>query len=112
MKKVKQIINRFLGLFPSRLPVGMTEFDKWAKSVIEMSPLPYNDSTVFSLATMVLHLPATTNYKSKEYFIRSLHKAAANQIAAGVMQDLKEKQRAAQEAAAKANKEAIEVKKD
>lgn len=102
--KVLKLIRRFLALFPSKLPIGMTEFYRWADDVIDLSGLPHNDSTVFSLATMILHLKATEAYKSKQYFILTIKKGAANQIAAGVMQELKDKQlaKAAEENAAKA----------
>lgn len=104
MQKIKKLFKRVLGLFPQKLPIGMTDFYLWADDVIELSGLPNNESVVFALATMVLHLPPTACYKSKEYFIRSLLKTASNQIAHGVMQELKDKQvakaKAEQEAAA------------
>lgn len=92
IQKLKLVFKRALGLVPTKLPQGMTEFHLWADSVIELAGLPNNDSTKFSVATMILHLPPTDAYKAKEYFVRSLIKAAANQIAHGTMTELKEKQ--------------------
>jgi hypothetical protein len=88
---LKRIGQRIGALFPTRLPIGMTEFDEWAKSIIELTDLPDNDSMRFSLSTMVLHLSSTSGYKSKEFFIRSLYKAAANQIAAAKLHEIKER---------------------
>ena len=96
----KKFLVRLTFFFPSPLPIGMTEFEDWADSILAHSVAPNNDSTRFALATMILHLPSLASWKSKEYFLRALHKSAANQIAAGVMQDLKQKQADAAKAAA------------
>jgi hypothetical protein len=64
---------------------------KYYDSIIELTDLPDNDSMRFSLSTMVLHLSSTSGYKSKEFFIRSLYKAAANQIAAAKLHEIKER---------------------
>ena len=97
--KIKKLWARTRALFPSKLPVGLTEFNTWSDSIIELYNAPNNDSVKFSLAVMVLHLPPTTAYKSKEYFGRSLTKGAANEVASYVMQDLKTKQQEAIKAA-------------
>lgn len=104
MKRLRYLVKRFFGLFPSRLPIGMTEFKEWADSVLELAKLPANDSMYFALATAVLHADSLAAYKSKEYFVRTLLKGAANQIAAAQMQELKERQiqRAKEEAARQA----------
>lgn len=97
-------VYQFLGIFPTRLPVGMTEFNIWAQSVIKTYGLPNNDSVVFSLAVMVLHLDSTTDRKPKLYFAKSVRKAMSNQIVSQVIQDLKAKQQAADKAAQEATK--------
>lgn len=91
-QKLKYLVARFFGLFPTKLPVGIAEFDKWATEVIELAQFPVNDSMKFTVATMVLHAKSTAAYSSKEYFVTSLIKAAANQVAAQMIQDLKLKQ--------------------
>lgn len=118
LQKVKNILNKVIFLLPSRLPSGMKEFESWASSIIQTYNFPDNDSTRFALATMILHLESvakielnllivkilipTSAFKSKQYFAQTVLKSMSNQVAAGVMQDLKEKQkREAEEAAAK-----------
>lgn len=101
--KLVKYLNQVLGLFPSPLPVGMTAFQSWMNSIIQSYDIPDNDSSRFALATMILHLSSTTSSKPKIHFARSMRKAMANQVAAAVMQDLKDKQAAA---AAKAQEEA------
>ena len=108
--KFKQLVNVVLSYFPSPLPIGITEFEKWADSVLALTPLPNNESMKWSLATMILHSDKGDAYKAKRYFARCLHKAAANEIAGAYMHELKEKQkRQMQEEAAKAAQAASEV---
>lgn len=77
---------------PISLPQGIKEFDTWAKSIIEAYKLPDNDSVLFMLATMILHAKETDAFLSREYFGLRARKSAANQVAAGIMQELKVKQ--------------------
>jgi hypothetical protein len=56
----------------------------------------------FTIATMIWHLSPTESSKSKEYFASALIKAAANQVAGQVINELKAKQLAAEEEAKKA----------
>ncbi len=84
--------NKILGFIPTHLPVGMTEFEAWAKRVIHTYDLPQNDSSKFALATMILHAGSTEAKKAIRYFGLSARKSMANQVAAQVMQDLKTKQ--------------------
>ena len=119
--KLKKAWLRFISIFPSRLPVGMQEFNTWADDIIFAYDLPDNDSLRFGLATAILHLESSAKieinfgiikltipssaFKSKRYFAQIMLKGASNQVASGVMQDLKFKQQEAiaKEAAAKAN---------
>lgn len=110
MKAIKRYFKRFLGLFPSRLPVGMIEHQVWVDEIIDLSGLPNNASTQFSVATMVLHAPAYKGYMSKEYFVRHLIKGAANQVAHYRMTELKEEQqRLAEAEKAKAEAEKLQI---
>lgn len=106
LTKVKNVFNRLFFYLPTPLPIGMNDFDSWAQSIINVYLLPDNDSTRFALATMILHLDSTSSSKPKAYFGRATRKSMSNQIAAGVMQDLKQKQadkiKAEQEAVQKA----------
>lgn len=111
--KIKLKLAKARQYVPTRLPIGLTDFHLWADDIIVVNGLPSNDSVRFALATMVLHLEAvskielnflffkiqifTSAYKSKQFFAQGLLKSAANQVAAGHMHDLKEKQKAEQE---------------
>lgn len=75
-----------------RLPQGVAEFHSWAESIITHYGLPLNDSVKFAIATLILHAKEDAAYLSKEYFGHRAIKSAANQVAAGVMQDLKDAQ--------------------
>lgn len=102
INKIKYLGSLLLAYIPTRLPLGMTEFETWAKSVLVLSNLPDNDSTRFALASTVPHQKAENFYVAKIKFVRLLQKSAANQVAGGVMHDLKTKQQAALEAAKQA----------
>ena len=98
---MKRLFNQFLGLFPSRLPVGMTAFDAWIDSIITTYPMPTmdRDSLVNGLAATVLRLGPTAAFKSKFYFALIIHAGAAKQIAGAKFSELRDKQIAAQKAA-------------
>lgn len=108
MNKYVTAIFRFFrkikSFFPSRLPVGMTEFNAWAKDIQELYDLPDHVATTWALSSMIVSLPPTKSgwsqfYKSKRYFGVCALKSMSNQIAAAVMQDLKDQQAAAQKKA-------------
>lgn len=96
-------IKRILAYFPSRLPVGLTEFHAWADSIVSMLPPGFEkvpkDELEWVLASTIQHLGMTKAYVSKQYFVQVLHKAAASQVAAQVFQDIKLAQVKAKEAA-------------
>lgn len=87
----------------------MAEFDEWAQSIITTYDIPNNDSMVFALATTILHLNASSAYKPKFHFYLLLRKSMSNQVAAGVMQDLKQKQAEKMKAEEEAKANAIQV---
>lgn len=93
---MKRILAKFLSYFPSALPVGLTEFGKWADSVVDLAGLPASrDSQHQALANMIIHLPPRKGdqrpraYESKNWFVHSLRKGAANQIASFVFQAIR-----------------------
>jgi hypothetical protein len=99
---LKQIVNKIKARFKTKVPTGMTEFDTWSSSIILTYEFPDNDSTRFALATMILHADSKLAYASKHFFAKQIIKAMANQVAAGVMQDLKAKQALEQQKQAEA----------
>ncbi len=103
-------IKRLLSYFPSKLPTGVTAFNKYADEVIELTgPIADTDSLKWAIANQIIHLPPQTASKPKQYFVRSLMKAAANQIASSFFQEIKLKQQKAAQEAATAAEQAAKV---
>lgn len=101
IKAVKRFLAYLAGFFPSAVPIGRTDFDTWATSIIDTYQFPDNDSVRFALASIVMHMGPTSAYKPKYYFALVIKAGAAKQVAASVFQDIKNKQVA--EAAAKSS---------
>src|ERR1700722_3126368 len=69
-------------LEPRPLPIGSSEFDEWADRIISGALCPADkDSQRFVLANSILGLGPTESHKPDAYFIHSLRKLAANQVA-------------------------------
>lgn len=100
LEKLKKLYRQFRGLFPSKLPIGYTEFDAWAQSIICTYPMPtqHRDSILWSLSNMVMHLGPKDAYKSKFFFFLMLHASATKQIAHGIFSEVKTRQKQAEEA--------------
>lgn len=99
LAKFKELVKYALSYLPHKLPVGLTEFHNFSDSIIELSgEYADRDSLKFAIATMILHAGEARGSLSKQYFVRRLRKVAANQVAGQVFTDIKEKQKAAQEA--------------
>jgi hypothetical protein len=97
---MKKLLKRLVSYLPSKLPVGMTEFNEFADSIIELSgKYADTDSMRFAIASMIIHLGPQKSAVAKNHFVRSLRKSAANQVASQVFQDIKTKQQEAVEAA-------------
>ena len=101
-KQIKDFFKKLSFWLPTKLPTGMTEFKEWSDSIVYTYGFPDNDSLRFTLAAMIMDAPPGTAYRSKHRFAKSVIKAMANQIASGVMYELKQKQKAEEAAAAKA----------
>lgn len=89
--KTEQVVKEFL-------PVGVKEFHTWADDVISLTPLPNNDSIKFALASIILELDKSYGKASKQEIATMLVKAAANQVAAFVFNDIKRNRMIADEA--------------
>lgn len=75
------------------LPIGRTEFMDWSDRIISGALVEAEtDSLRFSLAAMLMHLGPTEAFREDAFFILSLRKAAVNQTAHSMMQELKEAQ--------------------
>ncbi len=90
---MKLLLARFLSYFPTPLPVGVTEFNVWADSIIALSgQFASQDSMRFALASMVIHSDSKRSAVPKHTFVKLLRKSAANQVASQIFQDIKTKQ--------------------
>lgn len=97
---MKQLLKQILSFLPSKLPVGLAEFHKFADEIIELAgPYADADSMKWAISSQITHLPHTTSSKPKAYFVNCLRKAAANQIASQVFLDIKVKQQELQKQA-------------
>ena len=95
---LKTFLNQLSSYFPTKLPLGMTEFDAWSASILALlGPIADQDSLKFATATEVVRLGPEVRRISKQYFVRRIKAGAAKQIAGAVMYDMKEKQKAQQE---------------
>lgn len=113
---------KFLAFFPTRLPIGDGQYEKWFSEVCYLYDLPPNDSVRFALSTMLMHaapvvkpgvIEAVVNsgasyYKSKRYFGLTALKGAVNQTAHQIMADCKLRQEERNKAEADAAKQAAE----
>lgn len=87
---MKLFIKRLLSRIATPLPVGITEFDQWAESIIELSgEFADKDSMKFAIASNLIHLDHKIAKMPKAYFVNTLRKAAANQVASAVFQSIK-----------------------
>jgi hypothetical protein len=88
--KLKTLFKKVLYAFPSPVPQGGTEFEKWAQSIIDVYQPPMEKRSVrFALCAMLMRLDPTEAYKSKRFFALCLHKGAAAQVAAYKMEEIK-----------------------
>lgn len=101
--KLSLLLAQLLSYFPRKLPVGLTEFHEWADRIIAQAGKFADDTSMrFALASMIIHIDSKVNKMSDQYFIRCLHKSAANQVSSQVFQDIKTQQQEAQKAAQQA----------
>ena len=73
------------------LPMGMKEFEEWSTRIIAGALIPTEDETSLkaALAAMLMALGPTEDHKPDSFFIHSLRKAAANEVAHSVFQQIK-----------------------
>lgn len=103
------IVNQMNKFRP--LPMGQKEFVEWSDRIISGALVPTDDrdSLVAALAAMLMQLGPTESHKPDAYFIHSLRKAAANEVAHANFQQIKKKK---EEAALKEKTEQEAPKKE
>lgn len=76
-------------LEPRPLPMGKTEFEVWADRIMSGALVTATrDSQIYTLANLILHLGPTESHKPDAFFIHSLRKLAANEVADAVRREL------------------------
>ena len=78
---------------PRPLPMGQQEFMEWSNRIISGCLIPTDnpESLRGILCSMIMALPPTESHKPDAYFIHSLRKAAANEVANANWQAIKQK---------------------
>lgn len=102
--KIKKLVNQLLGFRSSPLPVGMTEFNSWAQSIVDTYEMPTQDLTSIrnTLAAAIINLKQTVDSLPKYYFVKLIRAAAAKQVAGDVFYEIQMAKRKAYEEAQKA----------
>ncbi len=105
MSNLKKLYAYLLSYLPSQFPLGAQAFDGYLASIrglvkADLSQVP-DDDIRFVLATTITHQGPTVDRMPKQKMVRILQAAAAKQVAAQVFQQVKERQKTAQEEAAK-----------
>ena len=105
--KLKQRLQNLLcyvgSYFPTPLAVGVTQYETWLTSVIALTgPIADEQSMAWVISNEIMRLSPGRDRVPKRFFVKSLRKYAANQIAAAKVLAIKEaqKQQTATEAAA------------
>jgi hypothetical protein len=93
---MKRLLKQVLALFPTNLPVGIDEFNKWADSFFEIYDLPTQDkdSVYHTLAAIVINGGSQTHRRSKYFCYATLRAGAAKQIAGSIFTEIQMRRRA------------------
>lgn len=101
LRYLKKLLKKLIGYYPHKLPSGMTEFDAFVKKVFSIYQVEDGPSYRNAIATMIMHLPPTTDRTPLSFFGKSLKKAQANQTAYEIIQNIKKAEKEKQELEAK-----------
>lgn len=89
MQKIKLFLKRALAHLPSKLPLGMQDFDDFVESIIVLYNFPDDNTYRGAIATMIMHLDPLVTRKPKAWFAASIRKSMSNQIAYAKLQQYK-----------------------
>jgi len=81
---------------PQPLPLGRKEFEEWSDRVISAAQIPgvTVESQKFALSRMLIDLKPTIAFEADVYFVHCLRKAAVNQVAQTMFQEIHEARKA------------------
>lgn len=77
-------------LFPKKIPIGTKSFESLYQQIITTYDFPDNSSYKQAMATMVMHLGPTKDSIAPRFFVKSIRKSMANQIAYAVIEQCRE----------------------
>lgn len=81
---------------PRPLPMGRQAFEEWSDRIIKGALIP--GATIatqkWTLANLIMHLGPTESHKPDAFFIHSLRKLAANQVADAIRVEIREEEKA------------------
>ena len=90
LQQLKLLPKRLLSRIPTKLPVGLSQFDAWTKEIIELSGQFADETSIrFVLASELMHSDAKKGSVPKHYFVSRCRKLAANQTAGYILQEIK-----------------------
>jgi len=92
-KKIDKLLSQMNELHS--LPLGVAEFHEWSDRIIASAMLPADaQSQKFALAEMIMHIKPTEDHCNDGFFIKSLRKGAANQVAHAMMMSIRDEAKA------------------
>lgn len=93
MARLKKLILRVRGIFPSALPKGLSDFNIFAEDIFNTYDFPNHPSYRHAIATMIMHLHPLCHKKSKAFFARGIRKSQANEVAFEVLRILRDEEK-------------------
>lgn len=95
LKRALRTLKQLVSYFPTVIPTGMTQFNTYLDSIVELTgPIADADSMKWVISNEIMRLSPGRDRIAKAFFVKSLRKYAANQLAASVVMELKTKQEA------------------
>ncbi len=86
---MKHLMHRVSHYFPTALPKTEAEFDDFCQDLFNTYQIPDKPSYRHAVASMIMHLETTRASMPKRYFIDSIRKAQANEIAYSVIEAIR-----------------------
>ena len=104
-EKLKKVLKQIRARFPSKLPVGIPEFNAWADSFNDIYDLPTKDrdSIRVVLSSTIINMGSITVSRPKYHFYRAIVAAAAKQVAGAIFHDIQQAKFAADKVARRAD---------
>jgi hypothetical protein len=105
---MNQTLKRIRHLFPSPLPKSQEAFDALCNELFETYEIPNKPSYKHAVASMIMHLNTTKASMPLRYFVDSIRKAQANEIAYNVIQTIRDEDKKQQQEAINQNESHLE----